>query len=337
MYGSVSALSANGVMDFRPIFVTPAHDCSDAEQRKSSCRGGSPQRHFMTRIIYTVALILMSFAAPALTTEVTDFLGQKVRLEQPAKKIVALAPHLVENAYSAGAGDLIVAVVDYSDYPPEARKLPRLGSAMAVSVETVLSLQPDLVLAWDTGNNDNLVRQLKRFGLPVYVDEPQTLEDVAKTIRDIGILAGTEKVADKKAQQYLNSLADLRQRYTDEKTVGVFYQVWNDPLQTLNDDHIVSDVISLCGGYNIYGDAVSIAPVINRESILDRDPDIIVASGRADERPQWLDEWLRWPGMNAVRNGHLYVVHADLIQRHTVRILDGAKIFCQHIEKARTQ
>lgn len=291
----------------------------------------------MTRTIYTTVLFLMCFVAPVRAIEVTDFLGEKLRLEQPAKKIVALAPHLVENAYSAGAGDRLVAVVDYSDYPPEARKLPHLGSAMAISVESVLALQPDLVLAWDSGNNENVVRQLKRFGLPVYVDEPRTLEDVAKTIRDIGTLAGTETVAEKEAERYLNSLETLRKRYISKETVSVFYQVWNDPLQTLNSDHIVSDVIRLCGGYNIYGDAANIAPVINRESILDLNPDIIVASGRADERPQWLDEWLRWPGMSAVRNNHLYVVHADLIQRHTVRILDGAEIFCGHMENARNQ
>lgn len=291
-------------------------------------------KYFLARI---ALLMLIGAANPVLATTVVDSLGQEIRLEQPARKIVALAPHLVENVYSAGAGHLLIAVVDYSDYPPEARKLPRLGSAMAVSVETVLALQPDLVLAWGSGNNENVVRQLKRFGLPVYVDEPRTLEDVAQTVRDIGALAGTQAVAEQEAERYLNTLADLRQRYTNEEAVGVFYQVWNDPLQTLNDEHIVSDVIRLCGGYNVYGDAASIAPVINRESILDRDPDIIVASGRADERPQWLDEWLRWPGMSAVRNQHLYVVHADLIQRHTMRILEGAEIFCAHIEKARAQ
>lgn len=294
--------------------------------------------HFLHRIAPLILLsVVLGASNPALATVVVDSSGQEIRLKQPAKKIVALAPHLTENAYTAGAGHLLLAVVDYSNYPPEARTLPRLGSAMTVSVETVLALQPDLVLAWGSGNNESVVRQLKRFGLPVYIDEPQTLEDVAKTIRDIGALAGTEEVAEQQAQQYLDSLAELRQRYTDAQTVDVFYQVWNDPLQTLNNEHIVSDVIELCGGHNIYGDAASLAPVINRESILNRDPDIIVASGRADERPQWLDEWLRWPGMSAVRNQHLYVVHADLIQRHTVRILDGAKIFCEHIEKARGQ
>jgi iron complex transport system substrate-binding protein len=289
----------------------------------------------MTYFVRIIALGLFAFVAPALATQVTDSLGETVSLEQPAQRIVALAPHIVENVYSAGAGDRLVAAVDYSNYPPAARELPRLGSFNAVSLESILALQPDLVLVWASGNGENIIHQLRRLGLTVYVDEPRNLEDVARVVRNIGALAGTEETAEKKADLFLETLAALRQRYTHPEPITVFYQVWNDPLQTLNGDHIVSDVIRLCGGHNIYADAASIAPVINRESLLDRDPQMIVASGIGEERPLWLKEWERWPGLTAVRKNNLYFVPPDLIQRHTVRLLDGAQIFCDHIARAR--
>lgn len=266
---------------------------------------------------------------------VTDDLGREVVLEQPAKRLIALAPHIVENVYSAGAGDRLLAAVDYSDYPPEAQELPPLGSAQSVSLEAIVALEPDLVLMWATGNSRTLRNQLERLGVAVYVDEPRTLEDVARSVRSIGTLTGTGTTAEQAAQGHLDKLAALRSQYGDLAPVSVLYQVWHQPLQTLNGEHLVSDVIRLCGGRNVYADAKPLAPTINMESVLERDPQIIVASGTGNTRPDWFDEWQRWPGLTAVRYDHLFVVPPDIIQRHTLRILDGAELFCQHIDRAR--
>lgn len=273
---------------------------------------------------------------PALASiEVTDALGRSVVLEQPAQRIVALAPHIVENAYSAGAGDQLVAAVSYSDYPPEARDLPQVGSYKAVSLERILAKKPDLVLMWASGNGESTQRQLERLGLTVYVSEPSKLEDVARAVIDIGTLAGTESVARDAAEAYLERLERLRSRYAERETMSVFYQVWNDPLQTLNDEHLVSDVIRLCGGRNIYADALTLAPKVNKESLLERDPAVIVASGMGEERPEWLDEWKAWPGLTAVEQDNLFFVPPDIIQRHTMRIVEGAELFCEYIARAR--
>ncbi len=266
---------------------------------------------------------------------VTDYQGREVTLTQPAQRIVALAPHIVENVYSAGAGDALVAAVNYSDYPPEAKALPHLGSYRAISHEAVLALRPDLVVLWGSGNGETLQRQLERLGLVVYVDEPRTLEDVARSIEDIGILAGTSAQAEKETQAYLERLESLRGHYSEQDPVSVMYQVWNQPLQTLNGEHLVSDVIRLCGGRNAYADAQPIAPKINLESVLERDPQAIVASGMGDERPEWLEEWKQWPKLTAVERDNLFFVPPDIIQRHTARILDGAELFCRHIDRAR--
>lgn len=280
--------------------------------------------------------LLALLAWPALANvEVTDGVGRSVVLEKPAQRIVALAPHIVENVYSAGAGGQLVAAVNYSDYPPEAQDLPRVGGYNAVSLERILAKEPDLVVMWASGNGESTQRQLERLGVTVYVSEPSQLEDVAQAIMDIGTLAGTESVAREAADHYLERLERLRSQYSGREPVSVFYQVWNDPLQTLNDDHLVSDVIRLCGGRNIYADAVSLAPKVNKESLLERDPQVIVASGMGEERPEWLDEWKSWRGLTAVKQENLFFVPPDIIQRHTARIVEGAELFCEHIAKAR--
>lgn len=290
-------------------------------------------RSFSLKWLPIIALLL-SLSVRA-EVEVTDYLTRVVRLEQPAERIVALAPHIVENAYSAGAGDRLVAAVDYSDYPPAALELPKLGSHNAVSLEQILALKPDLVLVWGSGNGETMLRQLERLGLNVYVDEPRKLDDVARSVRDIGILAGTSDIAETAALQYEQKLAQLRAGFQSREPVRVLYQVWNQPLQTLNGEHLVSDVIKLCDGHNVYADAIPLAPKINMESVLARDPETIVASGTGEERPGWLDDWKKWPALTAAQFDNLFFVPPDIIQRHTVRIAQGAELFCQHIDTAR--
>ncbi|WP_041522933.1 cobalamin-binding protein [Gilvimarinus agarilyticus] len=280
-------------------------------------------------------LMLWVAAASAEVIEVVDARGKTIRLEQPAERIIALAPHLVENAYSAGAGGKLVAAVSYSDYPPDAKELPEVGTYKTVSLESVLALKPDLVLAWSSGNGLNAAAQLERLGLTVYVDEPRTLDDIAREVSNIGRLAGTSKAAEKTADAWLARLHNLQTSHLNVQPVSVFYQVWNQPLQTLNGEHLVSDVIRLCGGRNAFADAVSLAPKINVESVLGRDPDVIVASGMGEERPEWLDEWKQYPALSAVANNHLFFVPPDIIQRHTFRILDGAELMCQMLDQVR--
>ncbi|WP_245573408.1 cobalamin-binding protein [Marinimicrobium agarilyticum] len=285
-------------------------------------------------MVGAIALLCLATVVQA-EVRVTDFQGRTVTLEKPAERIIALAPHIVENAYSAGAGDKLVAAVNYSDFPPEAKDLPQLGGYKAVSVEAIVALKPDLVLVWRSGNGDTLLRQLERLGLTVYVDEPRTLEDVARAVRDIGVLAGSEPEATENARAFTRRLEGLRAEYSGQSPVTVLYQVWNQPLQTLNGEHLVSDVIRLCGGRNAYADAEPIAPKINMETVLERDPHAIVASGMGDNRPEWLDEWKEWPGLTAVKQDNLFFVPPDLIQRHTFRILDGAELLCRHLSTAR--
>lgn len=294
-----------------------------------------PQRTYLQ--VVGIALIALMFPAFAVRSEivVTDDFGRQVVLEKPARRIVALAPHIVENLYSAGAGEWLVGAVDYCDYPEAAKKIPRVGAISAYSLEAIVALKPDLVVMWNSGLGGKVLPKFLELGFTVYANDPKTLDDIPRSLRDFGVLTGVPEQGEKAAAEFSARLQKLRQDHSAQQPLSVLYQVWNQPLQTLNNDHIISDIIQLCGGTNAFGDAASIAPIISIESVITRNPDLIIASGMGEEKPEWLDDWKKYSGLNAVKNGDLYFVPPDIIQRHTVRILDGAERVCAALLAAR--
>ena len=283
-----------------------------------------------------LALLFLSvIAVPAQAITVLDFSGREVTLDQSAKRIVALAPHIVENLYSAGAGDKLVGVVSYSNFPDEAKNVPEVGTYNAFSLEQVLALNPDLVVMWGSGNGMQTLSKFEALGIPVYVSELRQLSDVPKSIRNLSQLAGTPAIGEAEASRIETELNALHRRYGEKRSLSVLYQIWNDPLQTVNGEHLISEIISLCGGYNIFGDARSLAPRVSIESVLLRDPDAIVASGMGEARPEWLDQWRAYPSLTAVADEALFFVNPDHLQRPSARIVLGAQSLCQQLDQIR--
>ncbi len=277
-------------------------------------------------------------AAPAAAQagiEVVDDTGRGVVLERPAERIVSLAPHVTELLFAAGAGDRLVAAVTFSDYPAPARDLPRVGSYDRIDVERVLAHDPDLVVGWASGNPDASLARLRDLGLTLYVTEPRALETIASNLERLGRLAGTPETAAAAARRFRARYRALRERFADRPPLTVFYEIWNDPLMTVNGEHLISAIIRGCGGRNAFDDLPAIAPRISIEAVLARDPDVIVASGVDDERPGWLDEWQRWPQLTAVQRSHLYFIPPGILQRHTPRVLEGMEHLCRALEDAR--
>ena len=285
--------------------------------------------------LWLALLFLAVIAVPAQAITVQDFSGREVTLDQPAKRIVALAPHIVENLYSAGAGDKLVGVVSYSDFPDEAKNVPEVGTYNAFSLEQVLALNPDLVVMWGSGNGMQTLSTFEALGIPVYVSELRQLSDVPKSIRNLSQLAGTPAIGEAEASRIETELNALHRRYGEKRSLSVLYQIWNDPLQTVNGEHLISEIISLCGGYNIFGDARSLAPRVSIESVLLRDPDAIVASGMGEARPEWLDQWRAYPSLTAVADEALFFVNPDHLQRPSARIVLGARSLCQQLDQIR--
>lgn len=287
---------------------------------------------------FAIALaLLLSFAPSAAQAEVTlqDDAATQVRLAAPARRIVSLAPHITENLFAAGAGARLVGAVDYSDYPEAAKRIANVGGYSRPDLEAILALRPDLVIAWRSGNPEAVVNRLRALGLNVYQTQPDRLEDIPASIEKLGRLAGSEAAATRAAADFRQRLAALRQRYATRPPVPVFYQAWHQPLLTVGGSQIISDVIRLCGGENIFAGLASKAPSVTVEAVLAADPEAIVASGMGRDTPIGLSDWRAWKRMRAVARDNLFHVSADLMQRPTPRLLDGAEQLCRHLETAR--
>lgn len=269
--------------------------------------------------------------------QVKDDYGNEVRLAAPAARIVSLSPHLTELLYAAGAGGRIVGALEFSDYPPQARALPRVGSDAGIDLEAVMALQPDLVVAWPNAGSLRAVNRLADLRLPVFRSEPRELDDIPRTLQRLGALAGTPSQAERAAATFRARVRELERRYSKRATVRVFYQVWDRPLVTVNGEHVITKVMRLCGGVNVFASLPLIAPEIDREAVLRADPQVIVASGPDGERPAWLDAWKAFPGLTAAERGNLYAIAPELIQRHTPRLLDGAERLCRILDEVRTR
>ena len=281
--------------------------------------------------LLSLVIIPRTFAA----IELTDDDDLVVRLDHPAARIISLAPSLTELVFAAGAGKKLVGVVEYSDFPPEATALPIVGRYNLLDLERILELEPDLILAWKSGNPRASVARLRELGLTVYTAEPKRLETIAAYVKKLSMLAGTESEAADAIELFEKTYEELRNQFSHKSPVKTFYQVWDVPLMTSGGNELINDIINLCGGQNIFSDLQLLAPKVSVEAVLLRNPEVIIASGMDIERPEWLDKWKQWPSLTAVKKDNLYFVPPELLQRHTPRALLGAQQMCEHIDHAR--
>jgi iron complex transport system substrate-binding protein len=282
-------------------------------------------------------LLVFLPVATSASVEVVDDTGSQVRLEKTAQRIVSLAPHITEILFAAGAGARIVGTVSYSDYPDAALRIPGIGSYDNVDMERLVAAKPDLIVAWQSGNSRAQLARLKELGLAIYLSEPRNIEDVPRDIERLGKLAGTPRTARKAAATFRERHARLQQRYADRPVVSVFYQIWNQPLMTINGEHLISQVIRLCGGRNVFSDLKLLASVVDIEAVIAARPEAIVAGGMNETTPAWLKDWNRYPSLPAAISGNLFFIHPNLLQRNGPRILDGAERMCQALDQARAK
>ncbi len=296
----------------------------------------------MTLLDKVLGLALASWLAwcggPARAeVRVIDDDGRAVVLQAPARRILSLAPHVTELLFAAGAGDRIVGTVEYSDFPEAARHIPRVGNNAQLDLERIVLLNPDLVVIWLSGNAQRQLDKLIQLGIPVFYNEPRPLDSIARSIEQFGRLAGTETMAVQAAQAFAAGLAELRVRYAGRAPVRVFYQVWDRPLMTVNRDHLINELIELCGGRNLFAHLKPLVPLVSIEAVLEADPEAIGAAVIEPGRQIGLEGWRRWPRLTAVARGNFIYIPADLISRPTPRILQGARQMCTQLDTVRTR
>ena len=281
-------------------------------------------------------LLLVSFEAHAAVHAIDDE-GRTVTLPSPARRIISLAPHVTELLFAAGAGERIIATSRFSDYPPAALDIPRIGDSFAIDTERVLALKPDLIVVWLHGNSEAQLEQMRKLGIPVFSSEPRRLADIGATLRRFGTLTGNEAAAETAARRFERDVATLRERHAGRPIVRVFYQIAERPLLTINREHIIEDVLELCGARNIFAELGTLTPNVTAEAVAARDPEAIVTSADEPGNESSFAVWKRLTAMHATRKRNFIELHSDLISRQSPRIVEGAKTLCAELDRVRSR
>jgi iron complex transport system substrate-binding protein len=271
-------------------------------------------------------------AAAEIRLEQAD--GSTLALAAPATRVVTLSPHLTELVFAAGAGDRLIATVEYSEHPEAAADIPRIGDAFRLDIERIITLHPDLIIAWDSGNPRAALDQLRSLGVPVWSVEIREPGEIADTLEAIGTATGRPERAYSEGKKIRGQLTSLTRQYAGVDVLDYFYQVGVKPLFTINGDHLISKGLKLCGGHNVFDTEPGLAFQVGYESVIVANPDALFAP-YLEDMPDPLAAWRDWPAMRAVRREALFLLPADPISRATPRFLDSLELACKLLHSLR--
>ncbi len=267
---------------------------------------------------------------------VSDDLSREVTVRDPPLRIVSLTPGAAEMLFAAGAGGQVIATVEYSDEPPAARRLTRIGDVAAVDMERLVALRPDVVVAWPAGGNPAQREKIARLNIPLYQQQVVRLADLPGSVRRLGALAGTAAAAERAAHDIEARLAALKRTYAARgagKAPTVLLQVWNRPVYTVGGRHLMSDALAICGAHNVFADLPEAGPLVDTEAVIGRDPDIIIAAAPPGEGAAWLADWKRFATLAAVRSGRLVVFEDQALSRLGPSVIDATEGLCRAIAR----
>ncbi len=289
----------------------------------------------MSRHAFAALALAVAWSTALADVRAIDDTGHAVVLAAPARRVVSLGPHLTELAFAVGAGEAVVGVIRYSDHPEAAKALPIVGDAHAIDFERIVQLRPDLVLVWGSGLNERHKARLRSLGLTVYESEIRQAQGIADTLRRLGILLGRADGAEAAARRFEAQWQGLAERYRGKAPVRVFWQLWHEPLMTVNREHLISEAMRACGGINVFGDLPLLTPTVSWEAAVRADPQLIATSGRAEDKARDFAAWQRFAAVSAVKQQRYASIDGNLIGRMGPRFVEGAAALCEAIERAR--
>lgn len=254
---------------------------------------------------------------------------------QAAQRIITLAPHIVEMLFEVGAGEQIVGTTDHADYPEQAKSIPRIGNYSRLNIEQVLAFEPDLIVAWKSGNPSDDLARLDKLGLNIVYSQPDTLEDVAKELRYFGEITGHKTQGERAAQNFLTRLDKIKADYKGKVPVSVFFELWSRPLTTIAGGAWPQQLLNVCQTTNPFIDSATDYPQINVEQVVLKAPQIIIQpSSHGMKAPDKIN-WQQWPKIPAVKNNAFIHPNADKLHRMTSRALDELVVMCEKIDELR--
>jgi len=285
----------------------------------------------MRVIIYYCSVLVFLFSQVSFAEQASS--------KEPVQRIIALAPHSVEILFSIGAGDRIIATTDYADYPQAALNIPRVGSHNGIQIERVVELKPDLIIVWESGNKLVDIQKLKSLGFNIFYTRPNKISHISDEIRRLGELTGLQQRARKIIDQLETKHHQIKNKYKSKSKVKTFYQLWHKPLTSVGPDSWVESLLNDCHAENIFHNASSSYPVVSIESVLVKNPQVIIIPHHSGDKEivseTKTDIWQKWSEISAVKNDQIYVLNGDLLHRFTPRALDGLQKLCEDIDKAR--
>lgn len=291
-----------------------------------------PAGRFLLVFFFFSGLITTQTSVAEITLSQAN--GEPLILPGPVGRIITLAPNLAELVFAAGAGERLIAVVEYSNFPAQVTQIPRIGNAFRIDLERIIELEPDLVIGWKSGNPQTALQKLEQLGITVWQIEITRPDEIAGVVENISHAAGTQTVGQAIARQLRSKLADLKQKNAGKSPVNYFYQIAPRPLYTINGQHIISRSLAVCGGLNIFSDLPALAPQISRESVILANPQAMIAPEIAGEPPA-LGVWQSWPRLQAVQNKTMLYLPADEISQATPRLLDSIDSACKLLDEVR--
>lgn len=294
-------------------------------------RAARLRRANLAALLCMLCFTTLSFAQPIPSLRDDD--GRPALLGTPAVRVVTLAPSLTELVYAAGAGDKLAGASAYSDYPDAARQLSKVADATGISWESLLALKPDLVLAWKGGTRQADIARLNSLGVNVFVIEIKRLDDVPRALQSIGKLVGRPGPAEQAARIFQRRLSELRESNSGKVVVKTFFEISSKPLMTVNRDHVISEMVSLCGGSNVFADLPALASEPTREALLMRGPEAVLY-GVSVARTRGVDE-TTYAGVSAVEAGRVYGITADYVFRPGPRMLLATEEICAALDRSR--
>ena len=283
------------------------------------------------------SLALGLFASFGIIASSISFAQNKQALHP--QRIITVAPHLSEVVEAAGGANRLISVSAYSNFPESVKKLPITSDARSIDLEKMKSLRPDLIIYWRGGTPESQIESIKKTftSIQAVSIEPKKLTDIANDIETIGKLLGTEAIAKKNADAFRAQITELKHQYQNKnkRKVRVFYQVWAQPLMTLNQDHLIADIINICGGEQLFAKEKLLVPTVSREAVVKANPEIIFT---AVDTQQMKTDWSMWssiPQLAATQRKAFIDIDGDMISRPSTRIMQGAKKICSEIDKIR--
>ncbi len=273
----------------------------------------------------------MKIAWLILLSVLISFSGMATETKTDKPSIIALAPHIVEVLFEIGVGEQIIGTTEFADYPDAAKNIPVVGNYLGLQVEAILAMQPDLIIAWKSGNPAAQLARLEKMGLKIIYSNPAKLVDIPNEMRMFGNNTGNAELAHKVASAFDMRLASIKKKHGNHASLRVFYELWPNPLTTVAQGSWNHNVLSVCGVQNVFAEAASAFPQVNIEQVLSKQVQVIVQPVSKSEVNKSGYDWHKWELIPAVKQQRIIRPNADRLHRMSSRVLDELEWLCQQL------